>query len=543
MAEGALLENSDYMADQLQKMVADKKDMVETIMEVFEQGAEVVASIAGDIFPVFAIAAPIVKLALDNVESKEAAYMKEQFQKVRDRLEVVSEQVKRINDEIKKSGVDATYFSVEENITNQFRKYMDILKAKPKFREVKKNLFLEHFEKTGGDKNLHTLYNAVMGNNFTGESVLEIIMNYEEKSRRAMEVFCARLKHLFCVGLIALLGHAALNGYGEEEDLLKAWSEKMQTVQKRMDAVIEDCIVSFPKLAEQDSRRIVRLLVKKKDFHCPTGKSRFQVPSSEERLNVVVSYSSSPEPVDRERVSQIVLGQKKLSAVPTAELLFRELPGDCVVHTIKPKSWPAAPASALSCTTGRSMRRCLCVCTLPEKIKKWWPGESEQEAVRGELAAGGGVFYTRSSAGQVTTPKSLPWLDKSQFLHTKMFFQEDAQINPVLRPPESVLRCAISLCDPKPCPQTSGVSPEVCDLTVPVLRPPESVLRCAISLCDPKPRPQTSGVSPEVSISLCDPKPCPQTSDPDLRPPGVSPEVCDLTVWPKALSSDLRSQS
>lgn len=342
-------------------------------MEVFEQGAEVVASIAGDLFPVFSIAAPIVKLALDNVESKEAAFMKEQFQKVRERLEVVSEEIQRINDEIKKSGVDAAYFSVEENITNQFRKYMDILNAKPKFRDVKKKLFLEHFAKTGGDKNLNTLYNAVTGDNFSGESVLEITLNYEEKSRRAMEDFCARLKKLFCIGLIALLGHSALKEYdGEEEELLKDWGEKMKAVQAKMNAVIEDCILSFPKQAELDSRRLVRdqselsnqqladaiienlkkkydwvgwsvriyripsgLFANKKDYYCATGKSRFQVPSSDEKLNIVVSYSSSPEPVDKNHIQQLIQSQKKITVVGVAELLFEKLPGSCVVHTVK----------------------------------------------------------------------------------------------------------------------------------------------------------------------------------------------------------------
>lgn len=360
------------MADKLQKLVAEKKDMVETVMEVFEQGAEVVASIAGDLFPVFSIAAPIVKLALDNVESKEAAFMKEQFHKVRERLEVVSEEIKRINDEIKKSGIDTAYFSVEENITNQFRKYMDILNAKPKFREVKKKLFLDHFDKTGGDKNLNTLYNVVTGENFSGESVLEITLNYEEKSRRAVEDFCARLKKLFCIGLIALLGHAALKGYDEEDALLKDWGEKMNTVQGKMNAVIEDCIVSFPEQAELDCRQIVRdqsnltsqqladalveklkkkydwvgwsvrvfrlpsgLFANKKNFHCPTGKSRFQVPSSDENLNVWVSYSSSSEPVDGSRIEQLIQTQKKVGVKSIAELLFEELPGECVVHTVK----------------------------------------------------------------------------------------------------------------------------------------------------------------------------------------------------------------
>ncbi|XP_023844893.1 protein rapunzel [Salvelinus sp. IW2-2015] len=360
------------MAGQLQKIVAEKKNVVETVMEVFEQGAEVVASIAGDLFPVFAIAAPIVKLALDNVESKEAAFMKEQFQKVRERLEVVSEEMQRINEEIKKSGADTAYFSVEENISNQFRKYMDILNAKPKFREVKKKLFMEHFVKTGGDKNLHTLYSAVTGDNFSGESVLEITLNYEEKSRRAMEDFCARLKKLFCIGLIALMGYTALKDCDDEEKLLQDWGEKMKDVQVKMNAVIEDCITSFPKQAELDSRRLVRdhsdlsnqqladaileklkrkydwvcwsvrvfsspsgLFSNKKDIQCPTGKNRFQVPATDEKLNIMVSYSASPEPLNKTHIQQLILDQKKITVVGTAELLFEQLPGPCAVHTVK----------------------------------------------------------------------------------------------------------------------------------------------------------------------------------------------------------------
>ncbi|XP_063055413.1 protein rapunzel-like isoform X2 [Engraulis encrasicolus] len=362
------------MANQLQRLVADKKNVVETVMDVFEQGAEVVASIAGDLFPVFAIAAPIIKLALDNVESKEAEYMKEQFQKVRDRLEVASEEVQRINEEIKKSAADAAYFSVEENLTNQFRKYMDILNAKPKFREVKKKLFLEHFNKTGGDKNLITLFNAVTGDNFSGESVLEITLNYEQKSRRPVEDFCARLKKLFCIGLIALMGYNALKGGDDEEDLLIEWGEKMKVVQSKMTSVIEDCINSYPEQAKIDVKRVVRdngeksnkeladmiietlkkkydwvrwsvrvfhsptgLFKSKKDFQCFTGRSRFQVPAVEDKLNVMVSYSASPEPLDMEQIQQLIGSQgsqKRQSITEIAELLFDRVPV-CVVQTVK----------------------------------------------------------------------------------------------------------------------------------------------------------------------------------------------------------------
>lgn len=359
------------MAESLQTLIASKKDVVENVMETFEQGAEVLASIVGDLFPVFSIAAPIVKLALDNVESKEAVYMKEQFQKVRERLEIVSEEIQRINDEVRKSGMDAAYFSVEENITNQFRKYMDILNAKPKFRDAKKKQFLEHFSKSGGDKNLHTLYSAVTGDNFSGESVLEITLNYEQKSRRVVEDFCARLKQLFCIGLIALMGHTALKGGDDEEQLLKDWAEKMKVVQSKMNVVIEDCINSFPSQAELDIKSLVRnhrdksnqqlasmiienlkkkydwvswsvrvfnspkgLCFSKKDFHCATGKSRFQVPLPDDDLNVVVSYSASPEPIDKAQIQQLVNDQKKVTVPGIAELVFEKNP-TYVVHAVK----------------------------------------------------------------------------------------------------------------------------------------------------------------------------------------------------------------
>ncbi|KAM4601506.1 protein rapunzel-like [Polymixia lowei] len=365
------------MSDQLQEIVAEKKKLVETVMDVFEQGAEVVASFAGDFFPIFAIAAPILKLALDNVESKEATFMKEQFQKVRERLDEVSDQIQQIDNEIKKSRMDVAYFSVEENITNQFRKYMEILNSPHQYCAIKKEQFLKHFVKTGGVKNLHTLYSAVTGDGLSGESVLEITLNYEEKSRRVMEDFCARLKKLFCIGLIALMGYTALKGY-DEDDILKEWGEKMKDVQAKMNVVIEDCILSFPKQAELDSHRWVSghsdltnqqladaiveklkkkydwvrwsvrifrspsgLLAKKRDFHCPKGKSLFQVPSSDEKLNVMVSYSASPEPLKRERIQQLIDGRKKPTVVGLAALLVQEFPGPYVIHTVKSARDPA----------------------------------------------------------------------------------------------------------------------------------------------------------------------------------------------------------
>lgn len=145
------------------------------MMDVLERGAEVLASTVGEFFPLCEAAAPVLRLVLENTQSKEVFYVKEQFVTVQKRLDVLSSELEDIDCEVRKGRVDSQYFAAEENIRNQFRKYLDILEAKPQFREVKTRLFVEHFTKTGGEKNLFVLYDAVMGTNSFGESLLELV--------------------------------------------------------------------------------------------------------------------------------------------------------------------------------------------------------------------------------------------------------------------------------------------------------------------------------------------------------------------------------
>lgn len=360
------------MPNPLEKIVAEKKEVIETAMEMFEKGAEVVASAVGEIFPICEVAAPVLRLALDKVESKEVHYVKEQFQVVRNKLDVISDEIEVINQEIKKSLVDSKYFEVEENLQNQFRKYMDILNAKPQFKEVKKKLFLDHFSRTGGDMNLLLLYDAVMGHNVFGESILEIALNYEGKNRRVLEDLFMRLKELFCIGLITLLGHAAVTD-GDDESLIEEWNGKMLEVETKMKSLIDECIDGFAEQAQVDTEKLIKekntmdnqetakeihgFLKRKYDwvkwsvrvykhsgssfsnwragekYHCVTGKHCFdllQVNNS----NVVVSYSSNPLPVDKDHIRQLMEGQyKKADAMNVAEHLSNDVPG-CVVHAV-----------------------------------------------------------------------------------------------------------------------------------------------------------------------------------------------------------------
>ncbi|CAB1334390.1 unnamed protein product [Coregonus sp. 'balchen'] len=162
----------------MEKVEAQNKEAIKAVMESFERGAEVLASAVGELFPLCEEAAPVLRLALDNVKSKEVFYVKEQFLAVRNKLDVLSTELEDIDCEIKKRGGEHQ------------EPYMDIREAKPQFQEVKKRMFLEFFSKTGGEKNLYVLYDALMGTNSFGVSILEVVQRYEARNRHVLEDFC-----------------------------------------------------------------------------------------------------------------------------------------------------------------------------------------------------------------------------------------------------------------------------------------------------------------------------------------------------------------
>ncbi|XP_011484120.1 uncharacterized protein LOC105356046 [Oryzias latipes] len=355
--------------EDLKNFLSENKEGVKKMMDMLETGANKAATIIGDFSPIFSVVSPLVQLVLNDVESTEAVFMREQFEKVGNHIEKVSEDINRINKEIRKKAVDNKLFSVEETITHQFRKYMEFLKDNSEYR---KNAFLEHYKNSGGEEQIEELYKIVEGNYFHGEPLLKVILSYEESSRRPVEEYCNQLRCLFCMGIIALLGHAALMKSDKQEKLVKKWSETMRVVQEKMNAVITECIVSFPRHAKTDCQRLVRdqkedltnkqradalieMLKKKYDWvgwsvrvyksgssffsikkncECPTGTSRFQVTTTDKKLKIWVSYSTSLKPLNENLIQQFIQSQKKPTVENIAEYLFEKLPGDWMVHTV-----------------------------------------------------------------------------------------------------------------------------------------------------------------------------------------------------------------
>lgn len=201
-----------------------------------------------------------------------------------------------------------------------------------------------------------------------------LFCRYVARNRRLLEDFCVRLKELFCLGLIALLGQSALTqGQEDEEEKIREWSGKIEEVESKMKTTIESCVAAFPEQAELDAQRLLQekegenlqdttqqlleFLVKKYDwvhwsvrlinhsgstyrkwragehFHHVAGQNWFEV-LQVNNINLVVSFSTEPRPVPRDSIREVMEGQgRKGNAPAVVEVLEKELRG-FVVHAV-----------------------------------------------------------------------------------------------------------------------------------------------------------------------------------------------------------------
>ncbi|KAF4076105.1 hypothetical protein AMELA_G00226640 [Ameiurus melas] len=358
----------------VEEWVLENKDKIEKGVEIMSQGCEVLAATVGQFHPILEAVFVASAELLSNPEGKEAKYLAEQFERVNQKLEGIQDEIEKIALELQRTSLNKQNFDREAQMISQYEKFQEFVIAKPKFKEKKKEKFLSHFENTDRDVNLDALYNSFIGENTSGDAMLDTILVTEQRSRRAVEEFCARLKKLFVVGIIAVMGYTALKEGTVGEDMVKKWQDRMEDVEKRMKAAVDECVNNFPaqaktdveqKLTERQShvdpeftKFLLDALVKKYDWVCWSvrvfnhggiffwnwlagkryhgsggGINYFDL-LTKNKIRIVVSFTANPKPLNKVQIKdQIEKERLKGDMISVAESLCKTLP-NCLVHAV-----------------------------------------------------------------------------------------------------------------------------------------------------------------------------------------------------------------
>lgn len=354
--------------------VLKNRDEIEKGVEIMGQAAEVLAATVGQLHPVLEAVFVASAELLSNPDSKEARYLTQQFELVNQKLEGIQDEIDKIALELQRTSMNKQNFDREAQIISQYEKFQDFVNAKPKFKQKKMEKFLSHYENTDSDMNLDALYNAVTGENISGDPLLETVVTTERRSRRAVEDFCARLKKLFVVGIIAVMGHAALKEGAVGEEMVKKWKDRMEDVEKRMKAAVDECTEKFPDQAKLDMEHILQenpgtvdaeftqslldSLVKKYDWvnwsvrafknrekifffnwlagkkcHGSGGTNWFDF-LTKNNIKVVVSFCVDPKPINKNEIQETIEARKLKGNMMGLALSLNTSFPNCLVHAV-----------------------------------------------------------------------------------------------------------------------------------------------------------------------------------------------------------------
>ncbi|KAG7469577.1 hypothetical protein MATL_G00130330 [Megalops atlanticus] len=368
--------------DRVEEWVLQNKHKIEKGVEIIGQGCEVLAATVGQLHPILEAVFVASAELLKNPEGKEAKYLAEQFEKINQKLEGIQDEVNRIALEMQLSSMNKQNFDYQVRMLGQYRKFLEFVNAELDSKTTKKGKFIRHYENTGHDGNLDALYNAFIGETTSGVPMLDTVLAVKQRSRRAVEEFCAQLKKLFVVGIIAVIGYTSLKEESVEEKtfnetlmrkMVKKWQGRMEDVEKRMKAAVDDCTQNFATQAKEDigqllqekqgsfdpnlTKSLLDFLAKKYDwvswslrvisnrewffwswfagkkYHGWCGGANF-FDLTRNDIRVVISFSADPKPINKVQIQEQIEGQKlKGDMESLAQSLCNSLP-NCVVHAV-----------------------------------------------------------------------------------------------------------------------------------------------------------------------------------------------------------------
>ncbi|XP_054637325.1 rapunzel 5 [Dunckerocampus dactyliophorus] len=354
--------------------LVENKDKIEKGVDIMGQASEVLASTVGQLHPILEAVFMASAEILSNPDSKEAVYLTQKIDEVNQKLVGIQNEIDKIALELQRTSMNKQNFDREAQMLGQYEKFQEFINAKPDWKAKKKEKFLKYYENTDSDLNLDALYYAVMGENTSGDPMLDTVVATEQRSRRAVEDFCASLKKLFVVGLIAVMGYAALKEGVVETDLVTKWQERMEAVEKRMKTAVDYCTETFVDQAKLDledqlkenpgtvnedfTRALLDSLVKKYDwvkwsvrafnsreriffynwlagrkFHGSGGANWFDATTSN-KIKVVVSFCVDPQPIDKSQIREQIEQQKLKGNMMAVALTLNRCFPNCLVHAV-----------------------------------------------------------------------------------------------------------------------------------------------------------------------------------------------------------------
>ncbi|KAI5611919.1 rapunzel 5 [Silurus asotus] len=368
----------------LEKWFLSNQEEIEAVARFFGETCEILAKDVGNISLLlkYSLLASAKLFKGQNSEQDERLF--HHMQQVQQILNQIYDEFDKMERMEMRSFLNIQYFEYEAHLKFQYKMYNKMFTAETnKTQNIAQ--FITMFENTNGEQNLTDLYDQITGNKLKSNAVrpmLDEILRTEQWSRRAVEKFCAQLKKLFVFGIIALIGYTAIKNGNVREDMVNKWGTRMEEVQNRMKAAVNECVDNFSTHAKKDvemklkvcnrqvdsefAESILNDLVVKYDWvswsvrvytdgikfrncglcgilcnmlhrkQCHVSgseKNYFDFGPCDKNIKILVSFTANPKSLNKDQIKDQI-EEEKSDVQSMAESLHRKFSG-CLVHTVR----------------------------------------------------------------------------------------------------------------------------------------------------------------------------------------------------------------
>ncbi|KAL4593583.1 hypothetical protein GN956_G26494 [Arapaima gigas] len=282
-----------------EQWVLENKSEIEKAAAIAGKGCTFLASTVGEFNPILKIVFQATSLLLNDPESKEGQYLSEQFLNLDQNLDALKNQIAVILQQIPFYSMNL-YCDHEASIIFQYEMFMDFVHASPEYKRKKKDLFLSQFRANKGDLPLTTLYDGI-----TDGSILKTMLAKEEWNRKAVQVFCTKLKMLFLKGVIVVIVYSALKP-SEEREVLEV---KTQAGDIFVDKA--EVTMWLQKMEDVESPHTVWLFnwIAGTEYHDHSGSDNFFEIKTKDKI-VVFSFSKERTCIDKDLIKKNIKRQQ-----------------------------------------------------------------------------------------------------------------------------------------------------------------------------------------------------------------------------------------
>ena len=203
---------------------------------------ESLVKLGKNLAPFLGVLGPLASIALAFIptgDSEELTFMKEKFEEVNNKLDIITSEFEEVKNAIDWSTIVVSYGTYERKIRAAEHNLNRIYEVEGQTREHEKNNFINQYE-SDFDNSVQKLYDVIMNSDHAiSKNILEAVIQQTKDHKRQIEQFSLGLVQLLIKGIKVKISYYGMKGWTSDH-VTSEWEGNMNELREKLQRMSDD---------------------------------------------------------------------------------------------------------------------------------------------------------------------------------------------------------------------------------------------------------------------------------------------------------------